>query len=96
MPTMIKRTAQVMALVLLGVLMLGMSTWGMLALLYWEYAAPLPRNALAAAYAGASLLPSVLSRCAAHGGRQWPPSWRSLRCWWPAGARLSPPITCQR
>jgi len=56
MPAMPKRMAQVMALVLLAVLMLGMSAWGVLALLYWDHATPLLRNALAAAYAGAALI----------------------------------------
>jgi Domain of unknown function (DUF4105) len=56
MSAMIKRTAQVMALALLAVLMLGLSAWGVLALLYWDHAAPLLRNGLAAAYGGAALL----------------------------------------
>jgi Domain of unknown function (DUF4105) len=56
MAAMIKRTAQVTALVLLGVLMLGMSAWGVLALVYWDHAGPLLRHGFAAAYAAVALL----------------------------------------
>jgi hypothetical protein len=42
-------------LVLLGLLMLGVSGWGMLALHYWDHANPTLRDALAAAWALASL-----------------------------------------
>jgi len=43
-------------LVLLGLLMLGAGGWGVLALLYWDHANPVLREALAAAYGVASLV----------------------------------------
>lgn len=56
MRAMIKRTARVTALVLLVLVLLGMSAWGVLALVYWDHAGPLVRNGLATAYAAAALL----------------------------------------
>lgn len=51
-----RSTVKVAGLVLLGVLMLGATVWGALALLYWDHANPLLRNALAIAYAVVSLV----------------------------------------
>jgi len=56
MTATIERVARVIALVLLGLLMLGMSVWGVLALVYWDHANPLLRRGLAVAYAVAALL----------------------------------------
>ena len=56
MTARIRRTAQVIALALLGVLMLGMSAWGVLALVYWDHANELLRHGLAVAYAALALL----------------------------------------
>jgi hypothetical protein len=47
MTGIIRRTAKVAGLVLLGLLMLGAGGWGVLALLYWDHADPRLRNALA-------------------------------------------------
>jgi uncharacterized protein DUF4105 len=47
--------AQAAGLVLLGLLMLGVSGWGVLALHYWDHANPTLRDALAVAWALASL-----------------------------------------
>jgi hypothetical protein len=55
MSTRIRRAARLIGLVLLGLLMLGMAGWGILALLYFDHANPVLRNGLAAAYAAASL-----------------------------------------
>jgi Domain of unknown function (DUF4105) len=56
MATTIERVARVIALVLLGLLMLGLSGWGVLALLYWDHANPLLRRGLAVAYAVTAVL----------------------------------------
>jgi hypothetical protein len=56
---------------LVALLMLAASTWGVLALHYWDHANPVLRNALAVAYALVSL--ALLSGFAL---RQW--RWRSL------------------
>jgi hypothetical protein len=55
MTTRIQRAARLVGLVLLGLLMLGIAGWGVLALLYWDHANPILRNGLALAYAAASL-----------------------------------------
>jgi hypothetical protein len=56
MPTRIQRAAKLIGLVLLGILMLGMAGWGVLALLYFDHANPSLRNGLAIGFAAASLL----------------------------------------
>jgi len=55
MTTRIQRAAKLIGLILLGLLMLGIAGWGVLALLYWNHANPALRNGLAIAYAVASL-----------------------------------------
>ncbi len=56
MTARVKRAAKLIGLVLLGVLMLGMAGWGVLALLYFDHANPTLRNGLAIVYAAASLI----------------------------------------
>jgi hypothetical protein len=51
-----RRAARAVGLFLTGLLMLGMSGWGVLALHYWDHANPALRDALAAAWAFASLI----------------------------------------
>jgi hypothetical protein len=63
--------AQAVGLALLGLLMLGASGWGVLALHYWDHANPTLRDALAAAWALASLALIV-----GFSLRRW--RWRSL------------------
>jgi hypothetical protein len=67
----IRSTAKVTGLMLLGLLMLGASAWGVLALLYWDHANPILRNAMAAAYGVTSLI-----LVAAFLRRRW--RWRAL------------------
>ena len=55
MSTSIGKAATATGLVLLGLLMLGVTGWGVLALVYWDHANPVPRHVLAAAYGLASL-----------------------------------------
>ena len=50
-----RRAAKAVGLLLIGLLMLGMSGWGVLALHYWDHANPALRDVLAAAWALASL-----------------------------------------
>jgi Domain of unknown function (DUF4105) len=59
MSTRIQRAARLIGLALLGLLMLGMAGWGVLALLYFDHANPVLRNGLAVAYAAASLVALV-------------------------------------
>jgi hypothetical protein len=59
MTTRIQRAAKLIGLILLGLLMLGIAGWGVLALLYWDHANPALRNGLALAFAAASLLALV-------------------------------------
>jgi hypothetical protein len=59
MTTRIRRAARLFGLILLGLLMLGIAGWGVLALLYWDHANPVLRDGLAIAYAAASLLALV-------------------------------------
>jgi hypothetical protein len=54
-PSLIKRMASWIALSLLGLILLGMAAWGVLALLYFDHANPALRIFLAAAYGIASL-----------------------------------------
>ena len=56
MTTRLKRAAKLIGIVLLGVLMLGMAGWGVLALLYLDHANLTLRNGLAIVYAAASLI----------------------------------------
>lgn len=51
----VRRIAKAAGLVLLGLVMLAVSGWGVLALRYWDHANPTLRDALAAAWALASL-----------------------------------------
>jgi hypothetical protein len=60
MTARIRRAANVIGLAVLGLLMLCMAGWGVLALLYFDHASPALRNGLAAAYAGASLMALVV------------------------------------
>ncbi len=53
--TRIQRAAKLIGLVLLGLLMVLMAGWGVLALLYFDHANPMLRNGLAIAYAAVSL-----------------------------------------
>ena len=55
----VRRAASAAGLLLIGLLMLGMSGWGVLALHYWDHANPTLRNTLAVAWALASLTLSV-------------------------------------
>jgi hypothetical protein len=56
MLAIIKRLGRLAALALLGLLMLGMSAWGVLALMYWDHARAPLRYALACAFAMLALL----------------------------------------
>jgi hypothetical protein len=67
----VRRVARAVGLLFIGLLMLGASGWGVLALHYWDHANPALRDALAAAWALASLV--CLSGFAV---RRW--RWRSL------------------
>jgi Domain of unknown function (DUF4105) len=60
MPTVIKRTAAWVGLLLLGLVILGTALWGVLALFYFDHANPALRTALAAAYGVASLVALAL------------------------------------
>ena len=55
MSTSLRKAAKVTGLVLLGLVMLGVTGWGVLALLYWDHADPVLRQVLAAVYGLASL-----------------------------------------
>jgi hypothetical protein len=66
-----RRAARAAGLLLIGLLMLGVSGWGVLALHYWDHANPTLRDALAAAWALASLALIV-----GFSLRRW--RWRSL------------------
>ena len=68
---MARRAARAVGLLLIGLLMLGVSGWGVLALHYWDHANPKLRDALAAAWAFASLALIV-----GFSLRRW--RWRSL------------------
>ena len=68
MPAMIARIARVAGRVLLTALMLGMSAWGVLALLYWDHANSTLRELLATLYGLAAL--GLIA--AALRGRRWP------------------------
>ena len=59
MTTRIQGAAKLIGLILLGLLMLGMAGWGVLALLYWDHANPALRHGLAVAFAAASLMALV-------------------------------------
>ena len=67
----VRRIARAAGIALLGLLMLGLSGWGVLALHYWDHANPKLRDALAAAWAFASLALIV-----GFSLRRW--RWRSL------------------
>ena len=67
----VRRIAKATGLVLLSLVMLGMTTWGVLALHYWDHASPALRAVLAAAWALASLALIV-----GFSLRRW--RWRSL------------------
>jgi len=66
-----RRAARAVGLFLIGLLMLGVSGWGVLALHYWDHVNPTLRHALAAAWAFASLALIV-----GFSLRRW--RWRSL------------------
>jgi len=51
-----KQIARITGLLLLGLLMLGVAGWGVLALRYWDHVNPPLRNGLAAAYAVVALV----------------------------------------
>ena len=68
---MARRAARAVGLLLIGLLMLAVSGWGVLALHYWDHANPTLRDALAAAWAFASLALIV-----GFALRRW--RWRSL------------------
>jgi hypothetical protein len=70
-PAIPRRIATAAGLLLLGLLMVGASGWGVLALRYWDRANPTLRNAAAAAWALAALV--LIIRFAR---RRW--RWRSL------------------
>jgi len=59
MTTRIQRAAKLIGLILLGLLMIGIAGWGVLALLYWDHANPALRDGLALAFAALSLLALV-------------------------------------
>jgi hypothetical protein len=59
MTTWIQRTAKLIGLLLLWLLLLVMAAWGALALLYFDHANPMLRQGLAIAFAGASLVALV-------------------------------------
>ena len=56
MTTRIQRAAKLIGLILLGLLMLGIAGWGVLALLYWDHANPALRDGLALGFAAVSVL----------------------------------------
>lgn len=56
MSAMLRSTARAAALMVLGLLMLGVTAWGVLALRYWDHANPMLRNGLATLYAIGSLV----------------------------------------
>jgi hypothetical protein len=66
-----RRVVRAVGLLLIGLLMLGLGGWGVLALHYWDHANPALRNALCAAWALASLIFLV-----GFSLRRW--RWRSL------------------
>ena len=66
-----RRAARAVGLLVIGLLMLGMSGWGVLALHFWDHAHPAVRDALAAAWGLASLALIV-----GFSLRRW--RWRSL------------------
>ena len=66
-----RRASKAVGLLLIGLLMLGAAGWGVLALRYWDHANPTLRDALAAAWAVASLALVV-----GFSLRRW--RWRSL------------------
>jgi hypothetical protein len=68
---LLRRAARAAGLLLIGLLMLAVTAWGMLALHYWDHANPTLRNAVAAAWALASLALIV-----GFALRRW--RWRSL------------------
>jgi hypothetical protein len=68
---LVRRAARAAGLLLIGLLMLGVTGWGVLALHYWDHANPTLRNALAAAWALAALALIV-----GFALRRW--RWRSL------------------
>ena len=53
--SLLRRAARAAGLLLIGLLMLGITGWGVLALHYWDHADPGLRNALAGAWALACL-----------------------------------------
>jgi hypothetical protein len=59
MTTRVRRATKLIGLVLLGLLMLCIGVWGVLALLYLDHAPPALRNGLALGFAAASLLALV-------------------------------------
>jgi Domain of unknown function (DUF4105) len=59
MTTRVQRTAKLIGLLLLGLLMLCIAAWGVLALVYFDHAPVALRNALALVFAAASLLALV-------------------------------------
>jgi hypothetical protein len=67
----LRRVASAVGLLVIGLLMLGMSGWGVLALHYWDHALPALRDTLAAAWALVSLALIV-----GFSLRRW--RWRSL------------------
>lgn len=69
MAGMVAATVKMTLLILLCVLMVGLAGWGVLALLYWDHASALVRNALAVAYGVSSL---VLLAGFALGHWRWP------------------------
>jgi hypothetical protein len=68
---LVRRAARAAGLLFIGLLMLGVTGWGVLALHYWDHANPRLRNALAAAWALAALALIV-----GFALRRW--RWRSL------------------
>jgi hypothetical protein len=66
-----RQALRVVGLLLLGLVMLGMSGWGVLALQYWDHANPALRNVLSAVWALASL-----ALIAGFALRRW--RWRSF------------------
>jgi hypothetical protein len=73
MSALLKRTAKGAGLLLLGLLMPGVSAWGVLAILYWDHANPALRHGLAAVFGIVSLV--LIAGYAI-------PRWR----WWALGA----------
>jgi len=87
MPTTLKRTAKAAGLVLLGLLMVGMGGWGVLALSYWDHASAAMRHGFAAAYGTAAAL-LLIAGCALPRWR-----WRALTVFLALFALL---VTCWR